>query len=106
MKKFGEKLRQLRKARKLSQRALAKGIGVAVATVQLYEQKNSIPGADVVARVARFFQVSADYLVFDDQDALEKVQDRDLKDYFTKVDQLHHRHKFLVKEFIDSLVAR
>lgn len=105
VKKFGEKLRQLRNENKLSQRALAQRIHVSYGTIQLYEKKNSVPSADIVARIARLFQVSADSLIFDEEGALEKVHDRELMNYFLKADQLNHRHKFLIKELIESLVA-
>lgn len=106
VKKFGQKLRQLRAQQRISQRALARKVKVSPGAIQLYEQKNSIPSADIVGRIARLFEVSTDYLIYDDHDALERVQDRDLMNYFAKADQLHHRFKFLVKEFIDSVVAR
>lgn len=106
VKKFGEKIRRLRTEKRLSQRALARKLNVVLGTIQLYEKGNTIPAADVVGRLARVFQVSTDYLIYDDYDALEKVQDRELMQYFVKADQLHHRYKYLVKEFVDSLSAR
>lgn len=106
VKKFGQKLRQLRNDKQLSQRALAQKIKVSYGTIQLYEKKNAVPSAEIVARIARLFQVSADSLIFDEEGALEKVQDRELMEYFVKADQLNHRHKFLIKELIESLAAR
>jgi transcriptional regulator with XRE-family HTH domain len=102
---FGEKLKQLRTGAKLSQTQLAKRIKLGYKTIYLYESGKAAPSIDIAARIAKFFQVSTDYLIFDDQEQEEKVRDRELLEYLVKADRLHHVHKTMIKEIIDGLLA-
>lgn len=106
MASFGEKLKRLRTSAKLSQIQLGKKIKIGHKTIYLYESGKAVPSIDIAARVAKFFQVSADYLIFDDEGKEEQVRDRELLEYLVKADQLHHFHKTMIKEIIDSLLAK
>lgn len=54
---FGEKLRQLRKSRGISQQKLADSIGVAQSTIAGYETSVREPDFATIERFARFFRV-------------------------------------------------
>ena len=61
---FGLKLKQLRLDRGLTQRQLAKGIGVTVRTIQNYEQGAAMPkDRAVIHRLAAYLEVPVDELV-------------------------------------------
>lgn len=63
---FGEKVKQLRKEKKLTQTELAEAIGVTLRTVQNYETKNLFPkNQDVVNKLCRVLETSPDYLISD-----------------------------------------
>lgn len=106
MSTFGEKLYKLRRDAKLTQTQLGKKIKVGYKTIYLYESGRAVPSIEVAARLAKHFQVSADYLLFDDQEKEERIRDREMLDYLVKADQLHHAHKSIVKEIIDSLLVK
>ena len=59
----GERLRELRTAKKLSQEQLAKIIGVSHNTVSTYESDMRQPSYDVLASLSRVFRVSTDYIL-------------------------------------------
>jgi transcriptional regulator with XRE-family HTH domain len=63
--RFGEKLRTLRKGRELTTRQLAREIGISGTHVSDLENNKAKPGADLVLRVAVFFQVTTDQLLHD-----------------------------------------
>ncbi len=63
MEKFALKLKELRKERKLSQAELAFEIGVSQSVVASWECLTNIPSAEVIVVLARYFGVSADYLL-------------------------------------------
>ena len=63
MKIFGERLKELRIEKGISQAALAKQVGVSSGIVCLWEIDKSEPTAPNVRKVADFFDVSADYLL-------------------------------------------
>lgn len=60
---FASRLKELRKAHKISQVSLAKVIGVTQQAISYYESGKDIPSLDVLLRLADFFDVSLDYLV-------------------------------------------
>lgn len=58
-----ERLQLLKEKRNLMQKDIATGLGIPLRTYQRYEYGEREPQASVVADMARFFQVSADYLL-------------------------------------------
>ena len=63
--KLPEKIVTLRKARGLSQEALAEQLGVSRQAVSRWEQGSAQPDAGNLFQLSRLFQVSADYLLDD-----------------------------------------
>lgn len=63
MNAVGERIRELRKARKMTQNEFAERINVTKSTVSAYENGTRLPSYDVLIRVARLFKVSTDHLL-------------------------------------------
>ena len=67
MQRFGEKLRVLRKQRGLSLRKLASMLGLATHShLDRIESGESRPSADLILKIANFFEVSIDQLMRDE----------------------------------------
>lgn len=62
---FGEKLKALRTAKKMSQKELAERIGIAKSVISFYESGDRFPSYDVLIKIARIFNVTTDYLLLD-----------------------------------------
>ena len=62
MSKFSDRLLLLRVMRKLSQKEVAREIGVAVRAYQHYEYGEREPQLSTLVRIADFYDVSLDYL--------------------------------------------
>jgi repressor LexA len=60
---FGHRLRQLRKEKHMTQAQLAQQFNLAESTISLYENNKRNPDYHVLLDIARFFNVSADYLI-------------------------------------------
>ena len=60
---IGERLADLRKDKNMSQKDLAQQLGISVYTVSSYERENSTPDDNMKVKIARFFNVSLDYLL-------------------------------------------
>jgi len=60
---FGSTLSQLRQEKRLSQRVVAKELGVSQAVLSHYENGVREPGLDFVVRAAEYYRVSTDYLL-------------------------------------------
>ncbi len=63
MNKFSVRLKQLRISKNLSHRELALAIGVSNSTVSRWETAQRVPNIDEIAVIAKFFNVTSDYLI-------------------------------------------
>ena len=63
MKAFSERLLELRKEHNLSQAALAKLLDVSYGVICYWETDKSEPTAPNIVKIAKFFNVSTDYLL-------------------------------------------
>lgn len=59
----GEKLRQLRKSKHLTQQQVAQHIGISKAMISAYETDSKIPSVEVLIRLSRLFGTTVDYLI-------------------------------------------
>jgi len=90
---FPERLASFRKKR-LTQKELSELIGVHVVQIRRYESGSSQPTLDVIRKIAVVLQVSADKLIFDDN---ERGPDGDLCLHFEAVSELTSDEKRTVK---------
>ena len=58
-----KRLKQLREARHMNQRRLAYELNVSQAMISKYERGEAEPDIGMICSIAKFFHVSADYLV-------------------------------------------
>lgn len=61
--KFAKRLYILRKEKGLSQKDLAAEIGVSPSSISLWEADKVVPEAEKILHLAKFFEVSSDYLL-------------------------------------------
>lgn len=71
---FGEKLKELRKYKKLTQEDIAKKFNVNPATVSAWEVGKAQPSYDILVELANYFDVTTDYLLNYTQDDLNKMK--------------------------------
>jgi len=62
MTSFPERLKELRKDKKLSQNALSKQIGISQAAIAKWEKGIIVPTLESAVIIAKFFNVSIDFL--------------------------------------------
>lgn len=63
MESFGNKLKELRKEKSLTQKALASALNLNSVTYLRYEKGQRMPPLNLLIEIARFFDVSTDYLL-------------------------------------------
>ena len=61
--KFSNRLKELRIELNLSQQGLAKAIGVTQKAIDFWEKDINEPKASYIIKLAKFFNVSSDYLL-------------------------------------------
>ena len=59
----GEKIRDLRIAKNVTQSKLAESVSVSASAVSSYEISARLPSYDVLTKIASFFNVTTDYLL-------------------------------------------
>ena len=69
---FSRRFIELRKSRGLTQVQLAKKLGIGRDQVAYYEAKAKNPTADTLSNFARFFNVSPDFFLLDDDELKSK----------------------------------
>lgn len=77
---IGQRIRDLRKQKRMSQTELAKSAGVSQATVTAWETGKAEPSSSAVARLADIFNVTTDYLLGRPNKQETKKDDVELSD--------------------------
>lgn len=87
--KFGEKLKELRKEKGISQKDLATALGVTQRTISYYENNNTPPtNAEIVSRIAEILNIKLDELIDNQEDTKIHKLIKKLK-YDTDKDLIH-----------------
>lgn len=71
---FGDKLRELRKNKNLSQEKLGEVLGVTNKVIYDWENNRSQPSIEQIKKIASFFEVSTDYLFGFTQEDITKIK--------------------------------
>lgn len=106
---FATRLRQLRKAKNLSQSELGKLAGLHFTNVSRYERGTSHPPADAVKRLAAALAVSSSYLLDGIEDGSNpdaSLVDRELLARFQAVQKLPEADKAVIIQFLDAFVVK
>ncbi|MFP4347546.1 MAG: helix-turn-helix domain-containing protein [Thermodesulfobacteriota bacterium] len=105
---FAQKLSTLRNERGLTQQEMANLIGVGIAQIRRYEKGNSSPTLEVIKKVAHTLGISADELIFDENErvAAAKIPDRKLLEQFEQISKLSAHDKEAVKTILDSMILK
>lgn len=101
---FPERLALLRKQKGLTQQSLADLIGIHVIQVSRYENSSSQPTLDVIRKIAVALGVSADVLIFGEDQRGPK--DDELRYQFETVSQFSPEEKHIIKELLDGMILK
>lgn len=101
--KFPERLAALRKARGLTQQALAAQVDIAILQIHRYENGTSQPTLDVIRRLAIALGVSADMLVFDET---ERGPSDALRYQFETISRMSEHEQEVVRELLDAIIIK
>lgn len=103
------RLKELREQRRLNQEGLAMNISVSQSTISAYEVGERTPDLETLIAIAKFFDVSIDYLV-GLSDVKQNIKRSDLTpdeiDHLHTYRQLNSTTKEKVKAYIDGLQGK
>lgn len=91
MVEFGERLKKLRKEKRLTQKQLATMIGVQHSVISFYEVGDRIPSVEVIIKLAAALHVSSDYLL--------GIEKREVID----ISGLSAEDKKLIRSMVDNI---
>lgn len=105
---IGDKIKQLRQERGWSQAQLAKQLKIHQKQISGYERNLHEPKTDVVAKIARLFNITMDYLVLDERNDLPavKIGNRELLQRLEEIDRLPEHDQGTIKEIIDAFILK
>jgi transcriptional regulator with XRE-family HTH domain len=100
---FAARLTSARKERGMTQQALAERAGVHVTQVRRYEAGTSAPTLDVLRNLAIALHISADALVFDDD---ERGPADELRLAFEATNDLDTDERTMIKNLIEAVLLK
>lgn len=86
-KQFGDRLKELRKNKNITQAELAKILNTGKASISHYESNRRLPDANIIGILADYFNVSVDYIL--GKTDLKKVELNDITQDTNLEDELH-----------------
>ncbi|MCP4159370.1 MAG: helix-turn-helix domain-containing protein [Deltaproteobacteria bacterium] len=101
---FSKKIKLLRHEKEWSQGDLSNKLNIHRMQISTYERGLCIPNTDILLRLAKVFDVSLDYLMFDSQEGntiKADIKDKELLKQFEELDKLNEETRKIVKEVID-----
>ena len=101
-----EKIKELRKKNGWTQDQLAKKINVNGRSIGRYEIGGVEPSSSILGRLAEVFNVSVDYLLFDDAEEKisNKITDKELLKRFEKLNNINGKEKELLLGMLDLFI--
>ncbi|MDR3593821.1 helix-turn-helix transcriptional regulator [Clostridium sp.] len=75
----GNRIKQLREEKEISQKSLAEFINVSPSTVGMYEQGRRMPSTEILNLIATYFDVTSDYLLERTNNPHAQVSEDDYK---------------------------
>ncbi len=105
---FSEKLSQIRRSKKLTQQEVAKQAGVGIAQMRRYEKGSSSPTLEAIKKLSLTLGVSADELIFDNNEQLaaSKILDKDLLEQFEIVSHMTPHDLDAIKTVLDGMIVK
>lgn len=100
---FPKRLAALRKQRRLTQQQLAEQVCVHISQIRRYEGADTQPTLDVIRKLAVALGVSADMLIFDQE---EREPDNELKLQFEAIKRFTPEEKQVTKLLLESLILK
>lgn len=100
---FSERLVKLRKNKRFTQQALADKVSVHLTQIQRYESGVTQPSLDIIRRLAVALSISADMLIFDED---ERGPEDGLKLQFEAINQFDEEDKQTAYDVLEGLILK
>lgn len=99
---YGERLRQLRKAKKWTMEGVGERLGIKKSSYAGYENESRLPPIDKLQKLAIMYDVSTDYILGLTEDPDPKKDRRDIREFLDK-EQLTWNGKPISEEELEPI---
>ena len=96
---FSERIKELRKKNNITQGELADEMGITATGVSYWESGKAIPNTDTLQKLAKYFNVSIDYLTGN-----EYIETEDNNILFRKIGKVNEDKKALLMDILNKTV--
>lgn len=105
---LGDRIKQLRQRRGWSQAQLSKKLNVHQKQISGYERGIHSPSIELLVRMAELFNVSLDYIAFDnrEQKNIIPIADRELMQAVQQIDQLSAEDRATIKAVLNTFIVK
>lgn len=100
---FSARFLQLRRQHGLTQPQMADKVGIHLTQVRRYESGETQPSLDILRRIAVTFNVSADWLIFEEG---EREPQDELKLKFEAVKQMDEEEQKSIASILDAMILK
>lgn len=105
---IGDRIKRLRQEKGWSQAQLANKLNTHPKQVPKYERGINLPSTEVLVRMTQIFNVSADFLIFEERNDTDQssIADRELVQKLSEIDKLSEQNKAIVKGVLDTFIIK
>lgn len=105
---LAQKIIQLRKEKDWNQTELGNAIGITTKHISRYENGKTVPAVAVIKKLAEVFNVSTDYLLFDEAPKENRfhIFDPVYVEFLEKAEALPEEDKRTVRELLQSMILK
>lgn len=105
---LGKRIKQLRQQRGWSQAQLSKKLNVHQKQISGYERGIHSPSIELLVRMAELFNVSLDYIAFDNREEKDiiPIADRELMQAVQQIDQLSAEDRDTIKAVLNTFIVK
>ena len=105
---LAEKIKMLRKKKKISQGQLAEAVGINAAHLSRLENDKYQPSMPVIKKMAEVLEVTVDYLLSEENEAVPeiKIRNKPLAERVKLIDSLDEEDQTALIRVIDSMLTK
>ena len=100
---FTARFVQLRRKHGLTQQQMADSVGIHITQVKRYESGEAQPSLDLLKKIALAFNVTADWLIFEDG---EREPQNELKLKFEAITQMDEEEQRSIASLLDAMILK
>ena len=104
---FAERIKKLRKEKKMSQSELAQMVGTDIRQISRYESGKILPYAETIVKIANVFDVTTDYLLIENAPRKPfRFDETELLEHLEEIRNLTDEDKKGLYHYINALAAK